>query len=360
MPLKLIRQDITKIECDAVVAPSNRYLEPGGGADMAIREAAGPELDEYCARLGGCEIGKAKISPAFRLPCKYVIHTAGPNWLRLHNAAELLRSCYRECLSLAAENGCESIAFPLIGAGTYGCPRNIVLKTATEIIGDFLLEHEMLVYLVVYDKESYDISRRIYSDISAFIDDNYVSDHSEYCVADACEESSVTSLRRPELIRKRKQRLSEIGNKSCGVARREEPVAEDEDIDSLFYSQVELDDLIKNMDKGFAETLFHFIDEKGMTDVECYKRSNVDKKTFSKIKCVKDYKPSKKTAVSFAIGLKLDLEETQALLASAGFCLANNDLFDVIIKYFVISGNYGNIFDVNEVLYKFDQQLLGV
>lgn len=160
MPLKIIRQDITKIECDAIVNPSNRYLYPGGGADLSIHKAAGPELLKACEALGGCKIGKAKITPAFNLPCKYVIHTAGPNWYSLKNPKKELISCYEECLNLAKENNCESVAFPLISAGSYGFPKEEALKIATRVISDFLFTNEMLVYLVVYDKAAFHIRKK--------------------------------------------------------------------------------------------------------------------------------------------------------------------------------------------------------
>ena len=132
------------------------------------------------------------------------------------------------------------------------------------------------------------------------------------------------------------------------------------EMDECCSKESTLEDMLKQMDKDFADTLFYYIDKKGITDVEAYKLSNVNKKTFSKIKCDPNYKPSKLTAISFAIGLKLDLDETTHLLKTAGYSLSNCNKFDVIIQYFIETGNYKTIFDVNEVLYQFDQQLLGV
>lgn len=350
MPLKIIREDITRIKCDAIVNPSNRFLEPGGGADLAIHEAAGEKLYEACKKLGGCEVGKAVVTPAFKLPCRYVIHTAGPDWYKEEHPKEILVSCYRECLRLAAERKCKTVAFPLIGSGTYGCPKADVLRIATKVISDFLFENEMLVYLVVYDKTAFDISKKVFSDVASFIDDNYVSEHSEMknCAYSAYEDFS--SLPSEEF---RMQGRAEPKAQRCA------PTAKCFGA-SMPAEARTLDDMIKNMDKGFAETLFFYIDKKGFDDVECYKRSNVDKKTFSKIKCRKDYKPSKVTAISFVIGLKLNLEEANHLLRTAGFSLSNNNIFDVIIQYFVTTGAYEDIFDVNEVLYKYDQVMLGV
>jgi len=332
MPIKMIRQDITKIECCAIVNPTNRHLNPDGGTDLAIHTAAGEKLLESCQRIGFCAVGDAVITPAFKLPCKYVIHTAGPDWYKEKDPEALLVSCYKSCLRRAIENGCETVAFPLISSGLYGYPKDKVLSVATRVIGEFLLEHEMLVYIVLYDKESYEVSRRVFSDVQSFIDDNYVKDNASLIRRfTACEAFPSASPQREAALGK------------CKVS----------------YC-LSLDDMIDDMDCGFAETLFSYIDKKGISDVECYKRSNVDKKTFSKIKCNKDYKPSKITAVSFAIGLRLNIDETNHLLNTVGMSLSQSNLFDVIIKYFILSGDYETIFDVNEVLYKFDQSLLGV
>ena len=356
MPLKIIRQDITKIKCDAIVNPSNRHLYPGGGADLSIHEAAGPELLAYCEKLGGCEVGKAKITPAFMLPCKYVIHTAGPNWHRLENAEEVLASCYKECLNLAKENNCETVAFPLIAAGAYGFPKQSVLKIATSVISDFLFENEMLVYLVVFDKNAFEISEKLFCDVASYIDDNYVEQNAEHQIVEGRYSNYPKgSLSREALEERRNRVLEERAAKQM--------ICECESVClnvPMEKNKEDLDDWFKRMDKGFADTLFYYIDQKGITDVEAYKRSNVSKKTFSKIKCNPDYKPSKLTAVSFAIGLKLNLDETNHLLKTAGFALSECSRFDVIIQYFIETGEYKDIFDVNAVLYKFDQQLLGV
>ncbi|MBQ8836822.1 MAG: macro domain-containing protein [Clostridia bacterium] len=352
MPLKIIRQDITKINCDAIVNPSNRFLEPSGGADLAIHNAAGEELYAYCQKLGGCEVGKAVITPAFNLPARFVIHTAGPNWFKAENPEEILISCYRESLKLAVKNDCESIAFPLIGAGAYGCPKADVLRVATKVISEFLFENELLVYLVVYDKNAFDVSKKVFADVSAYIDDNYVAEHSEMRVFFNEEYEEYTSSNRKGFRKRRIEAERDIAEKKMCA-----PMCSSAVGGGVTES---LDDMIRNMDKGFADTLFFYIDKKGITDVDAYKRSNVGKKTFSKIKCNKNHKPSKVTVISFAIGLKLDLEETEHLLRTAGFSLSNNNLFDVIIQYFVTTGKYDDIFDVNEVLYKYDQVMLGV
>lgn len=339
MPLKIIRQDITKISCDAIVNPTDPYYSHGGGTDLAIHEAAGAELFTACIKKGRLSVGRVVITPAFALPCRFVIHTVGPEWEGGARGEEaLLRSCYRESLRTAAENKCKSIAFPLIASGTFGFPKDRVLRIAVDEIGQFLMDSEMLVYLVVFDKSAYSISEKLFSDVVAFIDDAYAD---PLCAMREYLSKAAPTSKAPRAARKKVCR--EETKKSLA------PLAAGS-----------LDDLLRNMDKGFADTLFELIDQKGLTDVECYKRANVDKKTFSKIKCNKDYRPSKITVISFAIALHLNMEETERLLRTVGMSLSRSNKFDVIIEYFITTGNYQSIFDVNETLYQFDQVTLGV
>lgn len=366
MPIKIIRQDITQIECDAIVNPTNIKLRPTGGVDKAIHKAAGKELFRACKSIKRLEVGGAAITPAFDLSCKYVIHTVGPVW---HggdkNERELLKSAYTQSLSLAEEHGCESIAFPLISSGEYKYPKEQVLRVAIEAISEFLTEKEMLVYLVVYDKTSYEVSTKLFSDVTSYVDSRFVEDENVRRIISELDAMSVSRYMPYESAEAREELCF---NKEINAYR----LQSDEDVTSDFerdiFSSVRekrrmddsLESRLNNMDKGFAQTLFYYIDKKKMDDVECYKRANVDKKTFSKIKCNKDYRPSKITAVSFAIALHLSLEETTHLLKTAGMTLSRSNKFDIIIEYFISTGNYETIFDVNEVLYQFDQSTLGV
>lgn len=352
MPIKIIRQDITRIECDAIVNPTDADYSHSGSTDFAIHKAAGKELYMACAELMPLEVGKAVLTAGYNLPAKFVIHTFGPRWNGGENGEEaLLRSCYRESLTIAVANGCQSIAFPLISSGTYGFPKDRVLKIAVDEIKNFIHNYEMLVYIAVYDPDSFSISEKLYKGVSSFIDNLYESERTfSGCFSDS-------SLKRASIVDTRPH--------SSAVMDSYASMAEEEcDLFSKssesFTPGKSLEDMLKERDKGFAHTLFSYIDKKGLTDVECYKRANVDKKTFSKIKCNKDYRPGKITVVSFAIALHLDLKETEHLLNTVGLSLSHSSVFDIIIKYFVSTGNYKDIFDVNETLYKFDQATLGV
>ena len=342
MPLQIIRQDITKMRVDAIVNTTNEEMIGYSGVDLAIHTIAGAELDTECAKLAPLGLGQAKLSGAYGLPCKYVIHTSGPVWRGgLVGESIILRSCYIESLKLAVKSGCRSIAFPLISSGVYGYPKDQVLKFAIQTITEFLFAHELTVYLCVFDKESYSFSQKLFSDIQEFINDEYVDEHDEdfYEAFDGSidEMPMAKCIQAPmcaDAMMPRKRETSSAAGKS-------------------------LREYMKQMDRSFQEMLFDLIDESGMTDVECYKKANVDKRTFSKIKSNKDYKPSKQTVIAFAISLQLDMDTTQELLATAGFTLSRSKVFDKIIRYFIHNGNY-DIFEINEALFEFDQQLLGV
>ena len=338
MPLQIVRQDITKMRVDAIVNTTNEEMVGYSGVDLAIHTVAGKGLDEECAGLAPLGLGQAKITGAYGLPCKYVIHTSGPVWRGGENGeTEMLRSCYMESLLLALAKKCRSVAFPLISSGVYGFPKDQVLKFAVQTVTEFLFEHEMTVYLCVFDKESYAFSQKLFADIKAFIDDDYADEvgNLEYEGFDLLPSFPMA-------------RCCEAAVPMTAAKKREKNA-----------KAQSLQDYMQQMDRSFREMLFDLIDESGMTDVECYKRANVDKRTFSKIKSNKDYRPSKQTVIAFAISLRLDLDTTQELLATVGFTLSRSTVFDQIIRYFIHNGNY-DIFEINEALFAFDQSLLGV
>ena len=334
------------MKVDAIVNTTNEEMVGYSGVDLAVHTAAGPLLDEECAKIRPLGLGTAKITGAYNLDAKYIIHTSGPVWHGgLVGESIILKSCYIESLKLAVANGCESVAFPLISAGAYGYPKDQVLKFAIQVITEFLFEHELMVYLCVFDRKSYEFSRVIFNEIRSFIDDDYVEDSkADFEVDIECFERTLL----PNEIRRR-DRFDASRPKTCASMPAPQSSVGDKS----------LEEYMKAMDKSFAWKLFDYIDSKGMTDVECYKKANVDKKTFSKIKCNPDtYKPSKQTAVAFAIALELTLDETQDLLASAGLTLSRSFTFDKIIRYFLQKGIY-DIFEINEALFEFDQILLG-
>ena len=348
MPLQIVRQDITKMRVDAIVNTTNKKMIGYSGVDKAVHTAAGGQLDEFCAKLPPLGLGTAIITPGFNLDTKYIIHTSGPVWQGgLQGERIILKSCYIEALKLAVENECETVAFPLISSGAYGYPKDKVLKDAIQIITDFLSDNELTVYLCVYDKTSYEFSRELFDDIRDFIGE------------DIPEEPRHFTVRSPKLTREYIAAILEESACDCSSAA---PMAARETVSEKKKSstkELSLEEYLKQTDKSFAYKLFDLIDKRGMTDVECYKKANIDKKTFSKLKCHPDtYKPSKQTAVAFAIALQLNIDETQELLASAGLTLSLSFTFDKIIRYFIQKQIY-DIFTINEALFEFDQVLLG-
>ena len=266
----------------------------------------------------------------------------GPVWKGGGNGEEaLLRSCYKNALAIAKERGFESVAFPLISAGVYGYPKEQALKIAAGEITAFLLENDMLVYIVIYDKPSYLIGEKLFNDIAAYIDDRYVEDH-------------FTPERRniqPNMFR------FETGAALPDVMLQGEEPPKAKAAPPAVKS-VSLDEAVRRLDESFSQMLLRKIDEKGMTDAECYKRANIDRKLFSKIRGDVHYRPKKITAIAFAVALELSLDETKELLLKAGYALSHSNRFDIIIEYFIENGNY-DIYEINEALFQFDQALLG-
>ncbi len=380
MPLQIIRNDITKMNTDAIVNAANSTLLGGGGVDGCIHRAAGPSLLAECKKLGGCETGNAKITHAGNLPCKYVIHAVGPIWRGgNHGEEKKLTSCYHTSLFLAKKHHCRSVAFPLISSGIYGYPKDQALRVAVDAISEFLMNHEMTVYLVIFDRNSYQISEKLFSGIAQYIDDHY---------ADAHTDSRAEQIRRIRLLEESHpkdtpdsvvygafQSSAPLPGFTSDEITREsqetEPAASHRASvpargmaapppPGTFRRRKagSLQEALGQIDESFSEMLLRKIDEKGMTDAQCYKKANVDRKLFSKIRSNRLYKPSKPTAIAFAIALELPLDETRDLLMKAGFALSHSSKFDIIIEYFIENQNY-NIFEINEALFAFDQSLLG-
>ncbi len=333
MPLIIVRDDITKMKVDAIVNAANESLRGGGGVDGAIHKAAGAGLLKECIALSGCETGKSKITKGYKLPCKYVIHTVGPIWMGGEKGEEeLLESCYTSALELAVQNDIDSIAFPLISTGEYQFPTEKAFKIAAEVVQRFLLEHEMTIYIVVFDSNSFNISKELYNNVSQYIDDNYVDKtimkyarrmvvEADYSVEEICVSSEPQVCKAAKALRT-------------------------------------LDNIVSKVEDTFSQRLLKLIDIKNKTDVEVYKKANIDRKLFSKIRSNNDYKPSKSTVLAFCLALELTLDESRDLLMTAGFALSRSSKFDIIIEYFISNEIY-NIFEVNETLFAFNQNLLG-
>ncbi len=319
------------MKVDAIVNAANSSLLGGGGVDGAIHRAAGPKLLEECKTLGGCPTGQAKMTGGYDLPARYVIHTVGPVWKGgTFGEKQLLEDCYKNSLAIAKAKGLDSVAFPLISSGVYGYPKDKALKVAIDVIGDFLLETDMLVYIVIFDKAAFTIGEKLFSDIEEYIDQTYVDRHTDYARESQRMSMPLAPMMHAELCECRSASVSDS-----------------------------LDEKIKMLDESFSEMLLRKIDEKGMTDAQCYKKANIDRKLFSKIRSDMHYRPSKTTAIAFAIALELSLAETEDMLKKAGFALSHSNKFDIIIEYFITNGNY-NIHQINEALFAFDQSLLGV
>ncbi|MDR1688685.1 MAG: macro domain-containing protein [Clostridiales bacterium] len=319
MSFMIIRNDITKLKVDAIVNAANTALQMGGGVCGAIFSAAGADaLQKACNRLAPINTGEAVITQGFNLPAKHIIHTAGPIY-RGGSAGEeaLLRLCYINSLKIAAENKCESIAFPLISSGIYGYPKAEALRVATGAIKEFTGEHDIDVFLVIFDKETLSVSEELLGAVESYIDEHYV-----------------------QHLRDRRRDLLDVEK------------------EALRQKNANLDDLIGNLDESFSETLLRLIDRTGKKDPEVYRRANIDRRLFSKIRGNKNYAPSKPTALAFAIALELSLSQTEDLLERAGFALSHSRKFDVIVEYFITSRKY-DIFEINEVLFSYNQPLLG-
>ncbi len=346
MPFEIVRNDITNMQVDAIVNTANPRPVVGSGTDAAIHMKAGPQLLQARQKIGNINRGCSAITPAFQLPAKYVIHTVGPVWLNGSQAKEqLLRSCYDSALQLALAQGCQSIAFPLISTGNYGFPKDKALQIAIAAFSEFLLKHEIHIYLVVYDRDSFQLSEKLFQAVSSYIDDHYVHAHS------AARQPSQTGFRFP-----RRQDMETC--ESCVLP--EDHVASGRTLCAPMAAPkaTSLEDMLKQADAGFTETLLKLIDQSGKKDSEIYKKANLSKQHFSKIRNNPNYKPTKPTAIALALALELNLEDTKDLIGRAGYALTNSSKFDLIVRFFIEQGKY-NIMEINLTLYEFDQSLLG-
>ena len=326
MPFFLVRNDITKMETDAIVNAANTALLMGGGVCGAIFKAAGiSKMTRSCTPLSPIKTGEAVITPGFALPARFVIHTAGPVYHNGKNGeSDLLQQCYHNSLLLAVEHHCSSIAFPLISSGIFGYPKQEAIEVARSTIEDFLAEHEITVFLVLFDKESLLAGTKLHASIEHYIDEHYLRKHKEVRELLAIEAISLGNI---------------------------------EESRSVLH-EPNIEQALSHLDEPFSDSLRTLIQSKGKTEVEVYKKANIDRKLFSKIRTGGGYVPSKRTVIALAIALELTLEEADNLLEKAGYALSHSSISDVIIEYFIVHKHY-KILEINEVLFSYDQPLLG-
>ena len=345
MPFLMIRNDITKVAADAIVNPANRNLLQGSGTSRAIYQAAGEqELTAACEAIGYCEPGRAVCTPAFGLPAKYIFHAVCPAWQGgLFGEAEQLAGAYHSALELAAEYHCESVAFPLLSSGNYGYPKEQAFRIAVDTITQYVMEHDLTVYLVLYDRHSLAVSRKLFALVEEYIDDHYVAQN---------DESYQFDRRRRESVERRRWRLEEEATPMLETAAAPPPPA------TTPMAARSLEHLMDNLGESFTTRLLRLIDERGLKDSTVYKQSNISRQHFSKIQCNRDYNPKKKTVLAFAVGLHLSEDETIDLLKSAGYAFSDGSKRDWIVRYCLEQKIY-NINQVNTLLFQWDQEQLG-
>ena len=342
MPFEIVRNDITNMQVDAIVNAASRLPRVNAGVDSAIHKKAGPSLLVARKKIGYIEPGSAAITPAFKLDAKYVIHAATPTWIDgQHGEAQLLRQAYDMCLDLALKNNCDSIAFPLLASGNHGFPKSKALQVAIGAFSEFLMEHELQIYLVVFSRDSLKLSEKLVQNVRCYIDENYVTDYELETYG------GVNEKRRRDRYQMR--RIMETQEECMAMPCATMPCEK---------ASLSLDDFIKEKDAGFTETLLELIKKKGLKNSTVYKKANISKQHFSKLINDPEAKPSKQTAIALALALELNLEATRDLIGRAGYALTNSSTFDLIIRYFIEHKQF-NVIEINIALYEFDQSLLG-
>lgn len=353
MPFQIIQNDLTKMQVDAIVNTTNSSPYVGYGVDMGIHQAAGPDLLIARKALGTIPVGSAGITNGYDLSAKHVIHTVCPVWQGGDKGeVRLLRRAYTRSLEIAHEAKCRSVAFPLMSAGNHGFPKTIALQTAVDAISAFLMEHEMMVYLVVFSREAVAVSEKLFQSVESYIDEHYIEQKKleEYGLVNECTVGNAEI--EPTRRYKRQRRRMDLQERAMPVNPYEAPPA------PKAISVDDLHDLLDRTDEGFSATLLKLIDRTGKKDSEIYNRANIDRRLFSKIRSNPNYQPSKPTVLAFAIALELDLQETEMLLSRAGLALSHANKQDIVVEFF-IKNKYYDIFELNSVLFALDLSTLG-
>ena len=348
MPFKIVRNDITKMQVDAIVNTANAEPIYSSGTDFAVYQAAGADLLlAERKKIGYLEEGEVAITPGFNLPAKYIIHAVSPYYIDGESSEEeRLRSCYRKSLELAREKDCKSIAFPLIATGSFGYPKEDAMRIAVDESNAFLLKNNMLIYLVVFDGESTRLGQNLYPDLEAYIDRNYVCEKREEEYGDR-----YFAVKPNEPKPAKRSFLKGIRLNLPKAEKSSAQIADCQTMDTAAYeefleeSESALNERIRHMGDSFQQYLMYLIERKGLTNAEVYKRAFVTKQLFSKIKLNPDYHPDKATAMRLCVGAGLNLDETKDLLARAGYALSPCDKRDIIFSYFIER----EVFDMIEI-----------
>ena len=367
MPFLIVRNDITKMQVDAIVNPASGLPGYGAGIDKAVYEAAGAEaLYKRRAEIGRIECGTSAVTEGFSLPARYIIHTVGCPWRDgLSGEEDIIRSCYRSSFAEATGLGIETLAVPLLASGSFGFPKGIAMSIALSEIKSFLEENDLTIYLVVFDDEAYSLSSERFGDIDAYIDSNYVAEveEEEYPADDLSGAESPRERRRGGLFKTGRKLMAAESmaireDAAMGAAPAANFMQAMAFADAAPAPAKKLEDVVKNLDKSFMELVFTYADAKGITDVELQKKANINRKAFSKLRCGTTKNPSKATALCFAIALELSLDENKDLLSRAGLALSPCSRQDIIVQYFIEHGAY-DLYAVNEALFAHGEPTIG-
>ena len=366
MPFEIIRDDITRVAADAIVNTANPNPVIGAGTESAIYRAAGAGLLPARTEVGKIPVGSSAETPAFDLPAKYVLHTVSPVWVDgAHGEEALLRQSYDAALALADRLGCRSVAFPLLSSGTYGFPKDRALSVAIGAFTEFLLTHDLRIILVIFSRDSYALARGLFGDLRSYIDDRYVgkAEEVEYGAPYASnvrrrqmrQESFRQQYRPPQ--HPKAAETAYDGAKPFVDFNAFEPEAMLMSDEAPCLNAIEaeakpddLDSILKGAESTFTEHLLDLLKECGEKDSDVYRRAEISRQLFNKIINKQNYQPTKSTAIQLALGLRLNLAETQKLLSKAGYALTRSSKTDLVVQYFIERGEY-SIVVINTALF---------
>lgn len=389
MSLKLIRNDITKMNTEAIVNTANQQATYSLGIDTAVYKAAGEEQLLACRKeIGEVPEGEAFITPGFNLPAKYIIHAVSPAYIDGESGEEeKLRNCYRNSLRIAEENNIKSISFPLISTGAYGYPKADGMRIAMDECNAFLINHEMEIYIVVFDTKATLMAERIFPQLEAYIDHNYVCEKREEEYGDAHFGSvapgdsryNAYANERLNLMERLRNNLAPKGSRKSldsanSLANREVPHAFEpmpcmsepveyasdescycEDDFDLFAGESELEKRMAHLSDPFGRYVMYLVESKGKTSTQVQNDAWISRKVYSKINTNQDtYHPDKRTACQICLGLRLNYDEAKDLLRRAGYALTTSEKEDLIWSFFFeMDPEDYDVFDVSDALEKY-------